>query len=263
MLGRKLKERQDYIKQKESEREIKAKQEELKEALKNNEKIPHHLRGEAKELLDGIIYGIEEEEIVHPPPRIAVTTSRNPSSHLKSFSKHMALMFNGIHVMRGKMSENELSEYCKRQEMTHLIVLRETKGNLSSMILCKYPHGPTYHFSVFNVKYQRRQKPIGEKAYLVLDGMESDIGKRLKENLSLCFPKTDDAGRLLALINKNGTIAFRHYLIEKRKLEKECEFDMNLFKVVNSTIETNGDVDFALKSFMNNAKTDILAKKEN
>ncbi|ELA40907.1 uncharacterized protein VICG_02047 [Vittaforma corneae ATCC 50505] len=210
MLSRKLQERREYLKHKEKEQSIEKKQEILQNALKNNTRIPHCLRGEAKELLDEIIYGTKEEESMHLPPKIAITTSHTPSSFLKSFSKHISLIFNGFHLMRGRMSEKELSEYCITQEVTHLIILHETKGNPSSMLLCKYPNGPTYQFSIFNVKYQRRQKSIGEKAYLVLDGMDSEAGKRLKLNLSLCFPKVLDASRLVAFINRNGTIAFRH-----------------------------------------------------
>ncbi|KAM0680255.1 snoRNA-binding rRNA-processing protein imp4 [Glugoides intestinalis] len=233
MLGRKLKERKEYVKQKETERDTGDKKEDLKDILKANTRIPHHLRGDAKQLLDEIIYETVEEEVVHPFPRVAVTTSHMPSSQLKSFAK-----------------------------LTHLLIFREHKGNPSSMVLCKYPHGPTYHFSIFNVKYQRRQKALGEKAYLVLDGMDSDIGKKLTESLALCFPKTEEASRVVSFINRNGTVAFRHFYLENRKLIKECEFDMKLFKVVNSTIDTNGDVDFALKAFMNSTNNDILKRKE-
>lgn len=262
MLSKKLQEQREYLKQREKEQTIEKKREQLKEALKTNSKIPHHLRGEAKELLDSEIYRLKEEEIVYPPPKIAVTTSHNPSSFLKSFAKHMSLIFNGFHLMRGGMSEKELSDYCTTQGVTHLLIWRETKGNPSSVVLCKYPNGPTYYFSVFNVKYQRRKKTVGEKAFLVLDGMGSEIGQKLKLDLSLCFPKTAEASRLVAMINRGGTVAFRHFIIENRKLSRECEFDMKLFKVVNSTFDVDGDVDFALKAFLNRTNDDILTERE-
>lgn len=259
MLSRKLKERKEYIKQKEESSS--AKKEQLMESLNTNTKIPHNIRSEAKDLLDQVIYGVKDAEVYYPFPKIAITTSHSPSSALNSFAKHFSLMLNGFHLMRGRMSEKEISEYCKTHEITHLFILKETKGNLSSIIFCKFPNGPTYHFSTFNVKYQRRLKPMGEKAYLVLDGMDSVIGKILKLNLSLCFPKVSEASRLISLTNQDGTIAFRHFLIEQRKLIKECEFDMKLFKVVNSTFETDGNVDFTLKSFMNSANNDVLKEK--
>lgn len=262
MLRKKIRERNEYLRSKEVLKDADSKKQRLEEALKTNTKIPHDLRAEAKDLLDEVIYGTKPTETVQPPPKIAVTTSHSPSSCLKSFTKHISLVFNGFHLMRGGMSEAELSDYCLSQGVTHLVMLRETKGNPSSMVLCKYPHGPTYHFSLFNVRCQRRLKSMGEKAYLVIDGMDSELGRQLKTNLSLCFPKVPEAARLVAFINRNGTIAFRHFLIESRKLARECEFDMKLFKVVNSTFDMNGDVDFTLKSFMNSANNDILAEKK-
>lgn len=251
MISRRHREQEEYLRKQEDAQK-------LKEALKTNTHIPHSIRGNAKELLDEMIYGMEEEEIVHPLPRIAVTTSHKPSSQLKSFAKHMSLIFNGSHVMRGGMSATELSEYSREQEITHMIILGETRGTPSSLQLCKFPTGPTYHFTLFNVRYQRRQKPVGEKAFLVIDGMQSKTGQDLREALALCFPKTEAASRVVAVINRKGTVAFRHYLVEDRKLAKETEFDMRLFKVVNSTLEVDGEVEFAVKSHMNSTNNDVL-----
>lgn len=262
MLRKKLREREAYLRSKEVQRDTDDKKRRLQESLQTNTRIPHDLREDAKGLLDEMIYGTEIPEAIHPPPKVAVTTSHSPSSSLKSFSKHISLVLNGLHLMRGGLTETELSDYCQSQGVTHLIIFKESKGNPSSMVLCKYGHGPTYHFSLFNVKFQRRAKSMGEKAYLVVDGMDSEVGQRLKSCLSLCFPKVPEASRLVAFINRNGTVAFRHFLIESRKLVKECEFDMRLFKVVNSTFDTNGDVDFALKAFMNSANNDVLAEKK-
>jgi len=263
MLKRKLQERNEYL----SSKEVKAdkenvKKRQLEDALKTNSKIPHHLRAEAKDLLNDMIYDIEETETVYRPPKVAVTTSHSPSSSLKSFAKHLALIFDGFHLMRGGMSEQDLSEYCQTHEITHLIIFRESKGSPSSIVFSKFPHGPTHYFSLFNVKYQRRIKPMGEKAYLVVDGMNTDLGKALKLNLSLCFPKVPEASRLVAFVNRNGTLAFRHFLIEQRKLVKECEFDMKLYKVVNSTFDMDGNIDYTLKSFMNSTKNDVLYEQK-
>lgn len=262
MLRRKVKERNEYLKSKDSDKDPETKKKQLKEALRTNSKIPFELRDEAKDLLDEIIYDVKDNSIIYSPPKILVTTSHSPSSALKSFAKHISLVFNGSHLLRGAMSENELSNYCNNQSITHLIILKENKGNPSSFVLSKYPNGPTYYFSLFNVKYQRRTHSMGEKAYLVLDKMNSDLGNKLKLDLSLCFPKVEDANRLVGLINRNGTIAFRHYLIENRKLKSECEFDMKLYRVVNSTFDMNGEVDYTLKSFMNSSKRDVLYEEE-
>lgn len=259
MASRSFKAQTSYLRRKEEE-ERTEKKARLAETLRENKKIPHELRTDASKLLDEMIYDPTAAEQVFLPPRIAVTTSHDPSSMLKSFAKHLSLVFNGLHLMRGRMTNAQLSEHCITQGVTHLIILNETKGNPSTLILCKYPTGPTYRFSLFNLKLQRRVKALGEKVHLVIDGMDTQIGLDLKQNLSLCFPSVKEGNRLVAFVNRNGIIAFRHYLIDKRKLEKECEFDLRLFKITNSTIDMDGDVDYVLNAFTNTRNDDVLKK---
>jgi U3 small nucleolar ribonucleoprotein protein IMP4 len=260
MINRKLKERKEYLKSKELQEIENSKRKELEKSLKNNIPIPHHLRSEAKDILNEIIYEVKDN-IDFLPPKIAVSTSHHPSSLLKSFSKHISLIFNGFNLMRGKLTNVQLNEYCLSQNVTHLIILNENKGNPSSLILCKYPFGPTYKFSLYNLKYQRRQKNFGEKVFLICDGLDSEIGEKLKLNMSLCFPKIKEGNRVVSFVNRNGTISFKHFLIEDRKLEKECEFDLKLFKVMNSTFEMEGEDDYTLQAFTNSRKDDILKQE--
>lgn len=267
MLKRGLREKKSYLKDKAQQyREQKhadtsEKRKALQESLRTNTAIPHSIRGEAKDLLNEMIYNVNTDEEKHLPPRIVVTTSHNPSSLLKSFSKHISLIFNGQNMMRGKLSQEKISEYCIQNGVTHLIMLNEAKGNPTTLILCRYPHGPTYKFSLFRLKFQRRVKTFGEKPYLVIDGMDSEIGSSLKKDISLCFPTVVDGNRLLALINRSGTIAFRHFLVENKKLVKECEFDLRLFKVINSTLESEGEISYVLNAFTNTRKDDILKEE--
>lgn len=258
-MNRRAKERTAYLRGKEEDEKLRKK--ELVQTLQENKAIPHHLRTDAKKLLDEMIYDVGDDEPVFLPPRIAVTTSHDPSSMLKSFGKHLSLVFNGLHLMRGRMTNEQLSEHCRSQGVTHLMILNENKGSPSALILCKYPHGPTYRFSLFNIKYERRTKTFGEKTHLVVDGMDTQIGLGLKQNLSLCFPQVRDGSRLVAFVNRHGTIAFRHYFIEERRLVKECEFDMKLFKITNGTFDMDGDVDFVLNAFTNTRKDDILKEE--
>jgi len=256
-----LQERKSYLSTKEEESRQEHKKEELKRALKECKPIPHHLRGDAKEILDEIIYNNADSVPEYLPPRIAVTTSHSPSSSLKMFAKHISLVFNGQMLIRGNQSYEKLDKYCQDYGITHLIILTETKGNPTSLTLCRYPQGPTYSFSLFNLKFQRRVRSFGEKVQLVLDGMDSVLGKRLCLDLSLCFPKISEGNRLLAMVNRGGTIAFRHFFIDKRKLEKDCEFDLKLYKVVNSTFNVSGNVDYALRAYTNAGNDDILKEE--
>lgn len=260
-MRRILKARADYLKKKREEELEKVKKQELKEALRSNNPIPHHLRTEAKYLLDKMIYDVSEESEVYQLPKISITTSHNPSSMLLGVAKHLSLIFNGEHLVRGKMSNEKILETCCSNGVTHLIILNETKGMPSGLTLCRFPNGPTYKFSMFNVKIPRRQKKFGEKTLLIIDGMDSDIGKRLKLDLSLCFPTVKEGNRVLGLINRNGVIAFRHFLIDNRKLVKESEFDLKLYKVINGTFDVNGNLDYVLNAYTNTRKNDILKEE--
>lgn len=260
MLSRRSqKERAAYIRTKREAELEGVKKRELQEALQNNTPIPYHLRSEAKSILDEIVYDIKDSDPPHPLPRIAVTTSHGPSSMLKAFSKHLSLILNASHLMRGRMSQEDLTGYCTAQQITHLFIIHESKGHPSTLILTKYPHGPTYRFSLFNMKYDRRQRTFGEKVHLVVDGMSSRIGCELRTTLSVCFPAVKQGSRLVAFVNRLGTVAFRHFLIEDRRLVKECEFDMKLYNATNGTFDMDGDVEYVLNAFTNTRNEDVLS----
>ncbi|ORD94549.1 IMP4 [Enterospora canceri] len=252
-----LSRRKEYLKKKE----------ELKECLDENRRIPHKLRGEAREILDEIIYNNEEEEILKYP-KTFVTTSHSPSTSLKEFSKHLALIFNGRFVPRSRMNEEELSEFCNQNGVTHLIIMNEAKGSPSTICLSKYPYGKTHWFTVQNMKFTRRKQALKEKAGLVLDGFGSSLGENLKKTLRLMVPayknmkKFKDGDRVIGFVNRGGVIGFRHSTVERRRLVTDLAFDMNLYKVSAGTFEMEGGVEYQMSGFKNIVKYDVLAKDE-
>lgn len=59
-------------------------------------------------------------------PRILVTTSRDPSSRLKSFSKEMRLLFpTGIRLNRGGLVLPELVRSAQSEQLSDIILLHE------------------------------------------------------------------------------------------------------------------------------------------
>lgn len=59
-------------------------------------------------------------------PRILVTTSRDPSSKLMSFSKEMRLLFpTGIRLNRGNLVLPELVSAAQRERLTDVVLLHE------------------------------------------------------------------------------------------------------------------------------------------
>jgi U3 small nucleolar ribonucleoprotein protein IMP4 len=67
-------------------------------------------------------------------PRILVTTSRDPSSRLKSFAKEIRLLFpTGIRLNRGNLILDNLVASCKAENLSDLVILHEHRGVPSAM----------------------------------------------------------------------------------------------------------------------------------
>ncbi|KAL6121149.1 hypothetical protein NUSPORA_01978 [Nucleospora cyclopteri] len=254
----KIKEKQQYLENKQK----------LKDCLENNKKIPHTIRDSAKTLLDDIIYNTEEEA-VYPFPKVMVTTSHDCSTSLREFAKHMSVIFNGRFIPRAKMTEKEVSNFCSKNSITHLFIVSETKGNPTSIILCKYPHGKSYFFTIKNVKFNRRKNSMKERLYLILDGLESVLGQTLKKDLKLMVPMPENSSkkriknkhedRVIAFINKGGILAFRHCINSNRKLKIDLSFNMKLYKIKSGTFDMDGDVEYQFNGYTNCVNHDVLS----
>ena len=84
-------------------------------------------------------------------PRVCVTTSREPSSRLKQFSKEVKLLIpNSTRINRGNNRVDELIESCRQSEFTDVIVVQETRGEPDGLVVCHLPLGPTAYFSISN-----------------------------------------------------------------------------------------------------------------
>lgn len=267
-----LEDRRSYLKKKQSNNPVKKKKpttvaektEAINRCMDTNTKIPHDLRSEAKDILNEIIYKQKDAEEVYSWPLIHVTTSHNPSTSLKEFSKHFALIFNGKYITRSKQTEEELAESCRQNKVTHLFVINETKGNPSGIILSKFPYGKTYYFNMTGVKFKRRTHSLKERAGLVLDGFGSKIGLALKKDLCLMINNDQKLNkhceRVIGIVNRGGNIGFRHYLVEKNKLKDDLFFTMKLYKMSAGTFEMEGDVEYHFSGYKNIVNYDILTR---
>ncbi|ORE00587.1 IMP4 [Hepatospora eriocheir] len=246
----KLKKRQEYLKRQ---------KEQFKDCLENNKKLPHALREDAKDILDDIIYNEDNRKDEYLETKVVVTTSHNPTTKLKQFAKHLSLIFNGEFILRSKMSLEEVNNL----DYSHLIVLNENKGNPSSMILSDKTK--SYHFTVSQLNFTKRDKPMKEEVHLVLDGFTGEkFGKDFHMFMSLMLPKyiketkkknskfsKNNNSRLLGLVNRDSNLLFRHCMIENRKLIKECSFNMKCYKISNSGVDCDKDILFNLGGFKN------------
>lgn len=256
----------NYLKQRESE--IKTHNKELaiiKDCYVNSKPIPHHLREKAKDLMDEIIFDPQADSMKQKFTRaqnIYITTSRDPSSRLRQFVKHLSLIFNATSIGRGSMTIQDLSE----QKFDVIMIVGEAKGNACSLIVSFMPYGPTFHFSLHNVKLDRREKSIKRDLNLILENFTTETGVMVKDYLSVLFPsnnQTDEkeivAKRSLVFINKDDLIRVRHYFNEAKVEEDKISFDMKLYRINRGSLEFEGDPIFSLSSFINTAgKNQIL-----
>jgi len=85
-------------------------------------------------------------------PRILVTTSRDPSSRLMSFSKEIRLLFpTAIRLNRGNLVLPELVRSAQSERLSDVILLHEHRGTPTAMTISHFPHGPTLMVSLHNV----------------------------------------------------------------------------------------------------------------
>lgn len=62
-------------------------------------------------------------------PKVIITTSHDPSSKLKQFSKELnRLIPNSQRINRGNYNSRQIVEACRSNQVTDLILIQETRG---------------------------------------------------------------------------------------------------------------------------------------
>lgn len=255
-----LKKEQEY-----KEKELAIKKSKVMDCLDTNTKLSYDLRKEGKNVLEEIIYNQKVEERELRLPKIMVTTSKEPSSKLLQFTKHLSLILNAQHQIRGSLSEEEISETAHKNNYTCIILVYENKGVPSTLTISSFPFGDTIKFKISNFSQVNRLQNLGEKAYLVVDNLETEIGKKIKHQFSLFFPRCEGAKRILTLANKDERIAFRHYLIGKgKKTELGLDFgcDLQLFEVRKGTFDQDGDLEWVYRPYLKSGKSNRVLTVE-
>ena len=201
-------------------------------------------------------------------PRVCVTTSREPSSRLKQFSKEVKLLIpNSTRINRGNNRVDELIESCRQSEFTDVIVVQETRGEPDGLVVCHLPLGPTAYFSISNAVMRHDLDPPAapmSEAYphILLHNFESELGKRVGNILKCLFPvPRDDSKRVVTFANNNDFISFRHHMYSKPKHdvvnlhEVGPRFELRLYQIRLGTMEQKeADNEYVLRPYQNTAK---------
>ncbi|KAK4199363.1 anticodon-binding protein [Triangularia verruculosa] len=194
-------------------------------------------------------------------PRVLVTTSRDPSSRLMSFSKEIRLLFpTGIRLNRGNLVLPELVRSAQAEKLSDVILLHEHRGTPTAITISHFPHGPTLMASLHNVVLRadipRSIKGTVSESYphLIFDGFTTKLGLRIVKILKHLFPPRDvtaakaAGNRVITFVNQDDCIEVRHHVYVRTSYdsvelsEVGPRFTMRPFSITMGTLE-NKDAD--------------------
>ncbi|KAK3996764.1 anticodon-binding protein [Cladorrhinum sp. PSN332] len=275
MIRKQARQRRDYLYRQAvllKDAEIAEKRAKLREALASGKPIEPEI-GQDKRLREDYDYDLTAKDSVLDiddeyselsgivDPRVLVTTSRDPSSRLQSFSKEIRLMFpTGIRLNRGNLVLPELVRSCQAERLSDVVLLHEHRGTPTAITISHLPHGPTLMCSLHNVVLRadlpRSLAGTVSEAYphLIFEGFTTKTGLRVKKILQHLFPPRDgtnpkDAGsRVITFVNQDDCIEVRHHVYVRTGYqsvelsEVGPRFTMRPFQITQGTLE-NKDAD--------------------
>ncbi|KAF7698656.1 hypothetical protein CDIK_1349 [Cucumispora dikerogammari] len=200
-----------------------------------------------------------EKLILH----FTITTSRDPSSFLITFTKHIANLLNIKYQKRGKATLSELS-------ILNVIVVEEVKGKINNLIISS--QNGSFYFNISNMKLNRNNARFG-KIDLVTHNLLSqqeavprhkkDVAfNKLHSTLSRMFPKKEEDGRKKKFNKKPKTRKLGFMRTESSDLvtflcmennEFLTSFDMKMYKCVSGNIDFEGEEIWKSREFLNSA----------
>lgn len=283
MLRKQARERREYLYRKgleAQERTIHDRKRKFRDAVEAGKPIPTELRKDADELRKLVALDDDTTKELKDSrddeyrwggvddPKIVVTTSRDPSSRLKQFSKEVKLLFpNAQRMNRGGHVMEELVRACRANDVTDLIIVHEHRGEPDGMIVCHMPYGPTAFFGMSNVVL-RHDIPKADvshmsEAYphLIFHNFSTPLGERFKSILKFLFPvPKEESKRVMTFSNESDYISFRHHVFSKtgkavELVEVGPRFELKPYQIKLGTVEqTEADTEWVSRPYMNTAK---------
>ncbi|ELP83998.1 brix domain containing protein ZK795.3, putative [Entamoeba invadens IP1] len=204
-------------------------------------------------------------------PVVFVTTSRDPSSKLKEFSKEIKLIIpNSTRLNRGNLQVKNLVETCKSHDVTDLVIVHEHRGIPDGLIVTHFPFGPTAYFGLYNVVSRhdaKTKKTLSQTApHLIFDNLTTPLGKRFEMILKNLFPvPKPDTKRIMTFANSKDYISFRHHVYEYNEehqlvlQEVGPRFELRPYQIKLGTVDMKyAENEWILRSFINSAATRTL-----
>jgi len=204
-------------------------------------------------------------------PRILVTTSRDPSSRLRTFAKEVRLLLpTATLINRGNYVLPDLVASAKTANFTDMVLLHEHRGTPTALTISHLPHGPTASFSLHNVILRAdipgAQKGTVSESYphIIFDGFKSKLGDRVIQILKHMFPPLEQGtigNRTVTFRNVEDSIEFRHHVFVQTShqdvelAEVGPRMIMRLFEIRAGTLENkDSDVEWQLHNYTRTSK---------
>lgn len=208
-------------------------------------------------------------------PRVLVTTARDPSSRLSSFSKEIRLLFpTGIRLNRGNLILPEIVRSAQGAGLSDLVLLHEHRGVPTALTISHMPHGPTVSFSLHNVVLRHdipnsvRGTVSESYPHLIFEGFNSRLGKRIKRVLQHLFPPREPitsqnkaGNRAITFVNQDDIIEVRHHVFVRTSYqsvelsEVGPRMSMRPFEIRGGALDNkDGDVEWQLTQYTRTAR---------
>lgn len=282
-MKRNVRLRREYLfnKSLESKNELEAsKKEKLERAMSSGQRVPQQLADEEAKLRASSKWDDDETKKAkshiddeygnwNGQSRVCVTTSREPSSKLKEFSKELRLIFpESKRMNRGQTTLPELVEACRQADFTDIVMCTEHRGDPDGLIICHLPFGPTLRLALTDcvTRHDIGKDAAGNASeafpHLIFNDMGSKLGTRIRDILAHLFPvPKPDSKRVITFFNRDDVISFRHHVHKKTKgkvdlVEIGPRFEMRPYEIRLGTLDQKeaADVEWALRSYTNAAK---------
>jgi len=202
-------------------------------------------------------------------PKVVLTTSRDPSSRLKMFTKELRLLVpNCQRINRGGYEMGQLVSACRANGVTDLLIVQEHRGEPDGLTVCHLPYGPTAYFTISGTVMRHDIPGLGtapqQYPHLVFHNFKTPLGGRVQNVLKYLFPVPKvESKRVVTFANHDDYITVRHHVYKKSESGKDVDltelgprFQLKMYEIKLGTIDNAAaaDVEWAWRPYMNTAR---------
>ncbi|NXR25331.1 IMP4 protein, partial [Cinclus mexicanus] len=271
-LRRQARERREYLQRRAREQQQqrqRERRESLRRALDENRLLPTELRHEALALQKELEFDFEAPGAPPPgtgdsqddeyrwaglePPKVMVTTSRDPSSRLRLFVKWVWAVLGMARVGCGSGGCGYVW-VCPWPSLTTLIPsMGAPTPSPDGLTVSHLPHGPTAHFTLSGAVLRQEVGGLGgaplAAPHLLLLRLDSTLGKRVGTILKHLFPvPRPDSRRVVTFANEDDVILVRNHVYRRRGRTVELEevgprFQLRPYLIRLGTLEQGDTAD--------------------